>query len=243
MHLFDAEVSRVTDLTHDVREIELRLIHPPEIEFQAGQFVSFEIQQVGMPRPLTRAYSIASPPGQRDRITLVFNLIERGPGSNYLFGLRLNDKVRFKGPAGSFRLRDDGARDLLFVATGTGIAPIRSMILDHLGREAARPALLYWGIRGQRDLYYQEEFSRLTKVHPEFTFVTTLSRPEPGWTGASGRVTILVSERVTSVSDLAVYLCGNGGMIKELTATLNAKGLCPIYREKWYDDPAGANGD
>lgn len=243
MHLFAAEVSRVTDLTHDVREIELRLIHPPEIEFQAGQFVSFEIQQAGMPRPLTRAYSIASPPSQRDRITLVFNLIERGPGSNYLFGLRLGDKAQFKGPAGSFRLRNDGARDLLFVATGTGIAPIRSMVLDWLEGGAARAALLYWGLRSQRDLYYQDEFSRLAKVHAQFTFVTTLSRPEPGWTGAGGRVTTLVSERVMSVSNLAVYLCGNGAMIKELTVTLNAKGLCPIYREKWYDDPAGANGD
>ena len=62
-----------------------------------------------------------------------------------------------------------------------------------------------------------------------------LFRSEPGWTGATGRVTALVQEQVTSVQNLAVYLCGNGGMIRDVTTLIQGRGLCPIYREKYYD--------
>ena len=189
MHTFSAEVSRIQDLTHDVRAIELRLLEPSSIAFKAGQFVSFEVPKEGQPRPVTRPYSIASPPGQRDRILLVLNLVQGGPGSSYLFGLR----------------------------------------------EGERSVTLFWGLRSQRDLYWQEELTALAADHPNFSFVTTLSRPDPGWEGASGRVTALIDAQVSSVGNLAVYLCGGSGMIKDVTARLNAKGLCPIYREKYYD--------
>src|SRR5438445_249370 len=72
------------------------------------------------------------------------------------------------------------------------------------------------------------------RAHPNFSFITTLSRPEDGWTGERGRVTPLVEARIASVQNLAVYLCGNEGMIKDVTAVLQKKGLCPIYREKYY---------
>lgn len=235
MNAFTAEVSRIQDLTHDVRAIELRLLEPASITFKAGQFVSFEVPKAGQSRPLTRPYSIASPPGQRDRILLVLNLVQGGPGSSYLFGLREGERTSFKGPAGAFYLRDDGARDLLFVATGTGIAPLRSMILAQLERGDSRSVTLVWGLRSQRDLYWQEELTALAADHPSFSSVTMLSRPEPGWQGERGRVTAWVDARISSVSNLAVYLCGGSGMIKDVTAGLNAKGLCPIYREKYYD--------
>jgi NAD(P)H-flavin reductase len=232
---FHAEVDRINDVTHDVREIELRLIEPREIRFKAGQFVSFEVPSSSRVPVLTRPYSIASPPDYSDRIILVLNLVTGGPGSTYLFGLRQGDKTRFKGPAGSFYLREDG-RDLLLVATGTGIAPLRSMLLTELARDSIRRVELIWGLRSQRDLYYQEEVSKLSRSHPRFSAVTTLSRPEPGWAGAAGRVTTVVEKQIATVKNVSVYLCGNGGMIKDVTAILNGKGLCPIYREKYYDE-------
>jgi CDP-4-dehydro-6-deoxyglucose reductase, E3 len=235
MDLFHAEVTRIKDLTHDVRELDLQLIEPHEIQFKAGQFVSFEVPSSGRLPFLTRPYSIASPPHLSDRITLVLNLVAGGPGSTYLFGLREGDKTQFKGPAGSFYLREDG-RDLLLVATGTGIAPLRSMVLAELARDSARRVTLIWGLRSQRDLYYQEECLELSRLHPRFSVVTTLSRPEPGWNGTVGRVTTFVDREIASVKNISVYLCGNGGMIKEVTAILNGKGLCPIYREKYYEE-------
>lgn len=232
---FTASVSRIADLTHDVREIDLTLIDPPEISFKAGQFISFEVVKPGFPQPVTRPYSIASPPSERARVTLVLNLVTNGPGSTYLFSLREGDRATFKGPAGTFYVRDDAGKDRLLVATGTGIAPFRSMILSILGQRSDRRLTLFWGVRSQRDLYYQDELASLAARHPQFTFVTTLSRPEPGWSGASGRVTELVDKRIASVKELAVYLCGNGGMIRDVTELLRARGLCPIYREKYYD--------
>lgn len=236
MEQFTAEVSRIQDLTHDVRTIELRLLAPATITFKPGQFVSFDVPKEGQPRPVTRPYSIASSPGQGNRILLVLNLVQGGPGSSYLFGLRDGSNTSFKGPAGAFYLRDDGARDLLFVATGTGIAPLYSMILAQLERGQSRSVTLFWGLRSQRDLYWQKELAALASAHHNFSFVTTLSRPEPGWEGATGRVTALVDARVPSVANLAVYLCGGSGMIQDVTARLNAIGLCPVYREKYYDD-------
>lgn len=236
MQQFTVEVSRVRDLTYDVRAIELRLLEPGTITFKAGQFVSFEVPKEGQARPVARPYSIASPPDQQDRLLLILNLVKDGPGSTYLFSLREGSRAEFKGPAGAFYLRDDAARDLLFVATGTGIAPIRSMILAQLERASSRSVTLFWGLRSQRDLYLQDELQALAQAHPTFSYVTTLSRPDPGWEGTVGRVTAMVEQRVSSVSNLAVYLCGGSGMIKDVTARLNAKGLCPIYREKYYDD-------
>lgn len=232
---YTATVSRVQDLTHDVRELEITLVEPPTISFKPGQFISFEVPRIGFPLPVVRPYSIASPPSQDNRVTLLFNLVTDGPGSTYLYSLRVGDHTTFKGPAGSFWLKDD-ARDLLFVATGTGIAPIRSMVAAQLERGTTQAVTLFWGLRSQRDLYYQEELFALTRQFPKFSFVTTLSRPEAGWTGATGRVTTLVRDRITSVRNLAVYLCGNSGMIQEVTTLVQARGLCPIHKEKYYDD-------
>jgi CDP-4-dehydro-6-deoxyglucose reductase len=234
LQLFRAQVERIRDLTHDVREIELRLKEPPAIAFKAGQFLSFEVGRDALNRTIVRPYSIASPPSQQERVLLVLNLVQGGPGSTYLFSLRVGDETQFKGPTGAFYLRDDPARDLLFVATGTGNAPLRSMLYALSERGFPRPVTLYWGLRSQRDLYYQDELEALAHAHPNFSFITTLSRPEDGWTGERGRVTPLVEARIASVQNLAVYLCGNDGMIKDVTAVLQKKGLCPIYREKYY---------
>lgn len=234
MESVQAKVSRIRNLTHDVRELELILYKPQDISFKAGQFISFDVPKEGYPYPVTRPYSIASPSSTSGRVLLLFNLVPGGPGSTYLFSLRDGDSVSFKGRAGSFTLREEPTKRLLFVATGTGIAPFRSMILSQLERDGTQPLMLFWGVRSERDLYYQDEFQDLADSHPHFSFVMTLSQPGPKWTGVRGRVSSLVQERVTSVRDLAVYLCGNGNMIKDVTAFIQTKGLCPIYREKYY---------
>ena len=233
---FTAQVDAIKDLTHDVRQIDLRLIEPNTISFKPGQFVSFEVPHSRPDRSVTRPYSIVSQPSRSDVITLLFNLVPGGPGSTYLFSLKAGEKTQFKGPAGNFYLREDPGRELLFIATGTGIAPIWSMLLANAERADPRPATLFWGLRSQRDLYYQNELARLARTTKTLNAITTLSRPEPGWSGESGRVLRLIEWQVSSVKNLAVYLCGNSAMIADATALLQKKGLCPIYREKYYDD-------
>ena len=235
MDRFTAHVSRVRTLTDDVREIELTLREPGEIRFVPGQFVSFEIERAGFPFPATRPYSIASSPSSRHAIQLVLNRVRGGPGSEYLFGLREGDVTTFRGPVGTFTLRDS-SRDLLFVATGTGIAPIRSMLRSLADTSSPRAVVLYWGLRSESDLYYQDELSALGQRLPHFSFVTTLSRPLGAWRGAVGWVSSLVESRITNVSNLDVFLCGHAAMIRDIRAVLRNRGLCPIHTEQYYDD-------
>ena len=125
---FQATVSRIKKLTHDVRELDLSLVTPASIEFKAGQWISIEVWHPRLKQTVQRQYSIASPPSRSGQITLLFNQVPDGPGSSYLFGLRESDTLKFHGPNGSFYLEEQPSRDLVFVATGTGIAPFRSML-------------------------------------------------------------------------------------------------------------------
>ena len=209
--ILTAIVSRTRALTHDVREIELTLTEPASITFVPGQWVSFEIERESG-RPATRAYSIASSANRTNAIELVLNRVVDGPGSGYLFGLREGDATAFRGPLGAFVLRDS-PRDLLFVATGTGIAPFRSMLWSLAEASSSRLVTLVWGLRSERDLYYQDELIGLRERLPGFSFVTTLSQPTGAWPGTTGRVTGIVETRVASVGNLEAFLCGNGGMI------------------------------
>ena len=242
MQEFKAQVSRVKDLTHDVRELELNLLAPDAIDFKAGQWISLKVWHPGLKQCVPRQYSIASPPSQCHRISLLFNRIPDGLGSNYLLSLQEGDPVTFQGPNGSFYLQEKAGRDLVFVATGTGIAPFRSMLSTFLEQPEAGTLALYWGLRSQRDLYHQHELESLVRRHPNFTFLTILSRPENGWKGNIGRVTTLVENKVASVSNVTFYLCGNGGMIRDVTAIVRKKGLCPIRTEQYYDE-SGAGTD
>lgn len=233
MQSFSARLAAVRDLTYDVREIDLALVDPPEMRFIAGQFVSFEIDRPGSRIPATRPYSIASAPTDTKGVRLLFNRVSGGPGSGYLFSLQPGDVTTFKGPVGSFTLRDN-ARDLLFVATGTGIAPIRSMLWALAGAGSTRRIRLFWGLRGERDLYYQDDLTDLRDRLLHFSFTSTLSQPGASWRGAAGRVVPLVASEIETVDDLDVYLCGNGSMIRDVRDTIRQKGLCPIYTEQYY---------
>ncbi len=232
MQTFTANVGGITDLTHDVRVVRLELLNPDEIQFLAGQFVSFEVQKPELRFPVTRPYSIASPPANRRVIDLLLNLVPGGPGSEYLFSLKAGDPVSFRGPAGTFVLREYPARRLLFVATGTGIAPIRSMI--HARLPSPTPVTLIWGLRNERDLYYQDELAELAGRFPEFSYTITLSQPSPQWQRETGRVQAAVEAATTRVDDLAAYVCGGRDMIKSVSALIRSRGVCPIHWEQYY---------
>jgi NAD(P)H-flavin reductase len=231
LQTFAAQVARVEDLTHDVRVLSLELREPGEIHFQAGQFVSFKVPKAGLRFPVTRAYSIASAPSNPRTIELLFNLVPGGPGSTFLFSLKHGEPVRFRGPAGTFVLREYPDRRLLFVATGTGIAPIRSMI--HTRLPSPTPVTLIWGVRHERDLYFQDEFATLAARYPEFSYTMTLSRPSPAWTGAVGHVQSLVEAHTSQWNDAAVYVCGSRPMIESVIALVRSRGTCPIHREQY----------
>jgi CDP-4-dehydro-6-deoxyglucose reductase len=234
-----SEVIEIKKLTYDVKELALKLIDPPKVDFTAGQYVSIEVTEIkeGHARLNNRPYSIASPPEENDVIKLCVNLVRGGPGSSYLHSLRLGDKVNFLYPMGYFTIHDEANTSLLFVATGTGIAPIKSMILHLLRAGSKRAMTLHWGLRKEEDLYYQEEFALLMEQYPFFKCITTLSQPSSEWQGPRGRVTHHLPQNVRDVENLEAYLCGNGEMIKEVRGILIEKGIArkAIHYEKFYN--------
>ncbi len=234
-----AEVIETSLLTHNVKEVTLKLTNPAEIHFLAGQYIAIEVTEVkeGVSRLNNRPYSIASSPEETPLVKLCANLVKSGPGSTYLHSLRPGDKIQFLYPMGYFTLDDQATTSLLFVATGTGIVPIRSMILHLLHIGSQRPMQLLWGLRHEEDLYYQEEFTRLAAETPSFRFGVTLSQPSPTWQGMQGRVIPHLKEQIQSVENIEAALCGNGDMIKEVRTFLLEKGMTKksIHFEKFYN--------
>ena len=235
---FECRVSSIVDLTHDIKEITLRLESPGEIDFKAGQFIQFEVPEYELtPEPVYRAYSIASPPSRREEIQLEIRLVPSGICTTYVFEhLKVGDAVTINGPYGRFFLRDTGA-PIIFVAGGSGNAPIRSILLDMLEKGIERKSVYFFGARTRADLFLVEEMRELERKLPGFRYIPSLSRPLPGdeWDGEVGRVTDTIGRHVDSAGDAEAYLCGSPGMIESVVQVLVEKGVEEdrIYYDKF----------
>lgn len=228
-----ATVAERNDLTHDVREIAFRLNEPAALAYQAGQYIAFRCPSASKPAGISRLYSLCSAPRDDGVLRIVYNYVG-GPGTAFLHGLNVGGAVDFKAPFGKFFLQGDSSRDVLFVATGTGIGPFRGMLREHLPVVRNRQFTLLWSVREERDLYYQEEFRQLETTYPNFRLLMTLTRPDAAWQGLRGRVTAIFPEYFPSVDNLEVYVCGNDAMIIDVKSLCDARGECPFHREIYY---------
>ena len=232
---FRAKVLRIRHLTIDVREVTLKLVDPPMLAFLPGQSIALTIPDGVSGQSSLRYYSLASLPNSSSQLVLLFNAGDHGKGATFLLKHSVGEELPFSGPFGSFHLHDDPERDLLFVGTGTGIAPLWSMIASLLEVSYSQPMTLLWGLRSESDIYYMEELQRWADRHSNFSFILTLSQPGQNWRGKTGRVTHLLQE-FPQVDHLAAYVCGNRKMVAEVSALLRNKGVCPIYRERHDED-------
>jgi ferredoxin-NADP reductase len=220
--VFECRVVGKRQLSPDVFELTFDPGAP--LDFRAGQFVSIEIPVAAGQLPLRRAYSIASAPGVFP-VELCIQRLENGPGSNYLYQLEPGDVFCAHAPFGFFTFHPKPGRDCLFIATGTGVAPFRSMVgsVDYRNSPPRRAVCLL-GVRREADLLYDAEFAR----HPAVEWIPCLSRQEG--TGA-GRFSGRVTDYIRSLSpefrwgETEFYLCGNGAMIQEVRALLKEKGV------------------
>jgi CDP-4-dehydro-6-deoxyglucose reductase len=188
--------------------------------FVPGQFLSLSATVNG--DEITRAYSIVSPPGER--VALCANLVSGGHLSPFLFGMKPGDEIDFKGPYGAFILRRP-VSDSIFVATGTGIAPFRSMLLSQLSENRDRQFTLIFGVRHEYGLLYHDELSGLAHAHPNFRYLPTLTRPSEHWSGLTGRVQQHTLEALGEHRDVDVYICGLHEMVNDVRAKLKEAGL------------------
>jgi len=209
------------EIAPDIRHFLFELRGAGEFLFVPGQWVSCE--EIVNGEPVTRAYSIASPPGG-NRFELCLNLVREGHLSPHLFAMRPGDSVEVRGPFGTFVFREP-LHDSVLVATGTGIAPFRAMLSTRLARDSSRQITLLFGVRHERSLLYRDEFETLARQHPNFRFWPTLTRPEPTWSGRAGRVQQHLAEAVGSRHDLSVYICGLREMVDSVRASLKSAGF------------------
>ncbi len=213
--LLTAQLSKSILLSPQTKHLELSVEGVDEFRFVPGQFVSIK-----QPRPdgkvHTRAYSIASAPRGDASFDLCLNRVEDGFLSNWLCDLEVGAHVQFHGPHGLFTLRQP-AKDAVFIATGTGIAPIRGMIQWLFERSECNRGHEFWlvfGTRYEHSIYYREEFEEIEHKNPNFHYVPTLSRCGDEWTGCRGYVQDHVREIVARRSDMQAYICGLFPMVE-----------------------------
>jgi Na+-transporting NADH:ubiquinone oxidoreductase subunit F len=235
---FVTEVSSIVDLTHDIKQVTLKLDEPSKISFKAGQFIQFEVPVYELTsEPVYRAYSIASKPSRSGEIELEIRLVPNGICTTYVFEhLEVGDKVTINGPYGQFYLRETEA-PIIFVAGGSGNAPIKSILYDMAEKGTQRRAMYIFGARSKRDLFLVDEMKALEDKLADFTYIPALSQPQPedGWEGETGRVTDVLERKMDSAADSEAYLCGSPGMIEAVVEVLKGKGMSEekIYYDKF----------
>jgi ferredoxin-NADP reductase len=202
MGIMRARLLETRDLAPGVRHFDFDLPGIDRFGFVPGQFMSLTAGIHG--DEITRAYSIASPPSG-NRFALCLNEVDGGRFSPHLFSLMPGQEIACQGPYGAFIFRRP-LSDSILVATGTGIAPFRSMLLDRLAQEPDRRFTLIFGVRHEHGLLYRDDWEALAREYPNFDFRPTLTRPEPDWTGAIGRVQSHVLETLGDRRDVDVYI-------------------------------------
>ena len=221
-NVHEGELVRATPRADGVVEYVLRTDEP--LKFRPGQFVSVRVGVDSDDNPILRSYSIASPPGGAE-ISLILKLIEGGPGSKYFASLAPGERVRFTGPMGFFCLDLAHAGDVVFGVTGVGITPVLPMIGELVARPERGRVRLYWGNRHAEDLFWLDELKALQEKCARLSIEILLTGEAPSWSGRRGRITQAVIDELTTFDRPVFYLVGNGGMIKELKAALQERGV------------------
>ena len=232
-----AKLSEREQLNEKYLHLFYEMVEPNQLEFEAGQYVSVAIPGDGN----RRSYSIASEPDKKHAFELLLDLAPQGIGTKYLQAMKPGEDMSILAPMGVFTLAkgEQAAQEkaLMFIATGSGIAPLRSMILDLLHRQQdTREIWLYWGMRYEYDLFWTDEFHQLEQAFPNFHFHLTLSQAGQEWPLCRGRVTDCL--RIHNLpAEAGYYLCGNNKMIEEVMHLLTTEKSVPetfIHREQFY---------
>lgn len=217
---FEAEVVENKAVTHDIHMIKLKLQEPATIPYSSGQFFEFAIPGLDD----TRAYSVANKYQDSQIVEFHIKRVPEGKGSNYMCDLTAGEVVSGSGPYGTMQLRNRD-KDVIFVAGGSGMAPIKSLVEELFSESFEKEAYFFYGARGKKDLYLVDEWLELEKQHPNFHFILALSQPDDfdEWDGEAGFIADVISRKLENMSNMDAYLCGPPIMI-ETSCDALAKG-------------------
>ena len=218
---------------HKFEQYFFEYVQPPTMNFKPGQYVSIQVS----PHGDRRSYSLCNSPSKTHGFELLNDVTPQGLGTRFLQELPFGGETKILGPLGVFTMIEGlGEETVVYIATGSGITPFRSMILDQLqNKRDAREIYLYWGLRHVDTLFWEDEFQELAQNFPNFHFHPVISQAVPEWPLCRGRVTDCLN--VHALPEKAgFYMCGNAGMIKDVSELLLARGVKPehIHHEKFY---------
>ena len=233
---FQVVVTEKKPMTPTIQAVFFKILSPEEgITFKPGQFVQLQMPKEKSPDPEYRAYSICSACADNHDVELLITKVPEGVVSGYVHeDLEVDDKLTLIGPFGDFYYHEN-TNDMLLISTGSGLAPIRS-ILQHVEMEhIERNMTLFFGARTRPDLLYYDELVERDQRMDNFTYMPVLSRTseEDKWEGEKGRVTDLIERHVKDGADIEVYMCGNPAMIESCDKLLRSKGIESIYYDSF----------
>jgi CDP-4-dehydro-6-deoxyglucose reductase, E3 len=206
VRLLPCRVQKLEKVADDVMIVQLKLPANERLQFLAGQYIDFLLK--GGER---RSFSMANPPHADEFIELHIRHVPGGSFTDHVFGkMKERDILRLEGPLGSFFLRDESPKPIVFVASGTGFAPIKSILESAFKRGITRPMVLYWGCRRPKDLYFHHLAQQWAQEHANFRYVPVVSDglPEDAWSGRTGFVHRAVLDDFPDLSGHQVYACG-----------------------------------
>ncbi len=226
----------------DVAVIRLQLPANQNLQYRAGQYVEFILRDGAR-----RSYSMANAPGNLGSPPAIELHIRHMPGgtfTDHVFGvMKEKDILRMEGPFGSFFLREESAKPMILLASGTGYAPIKAIIEQMQLTGSTRPAVLYWGCRRKADLYQHDNCMQMTAEMPNLRYVPVLSEPLPedAWTGRTGFVHQAVMQDFPDLSGQQVYACGAPVMVE--SAQRDFVSNCGLPADEFYADSFTSEAD
>jgi CDP-4-dehydro-6-deoxyglucose reductase, E3 len=232
VRLLPCRVQKLDQVADDVVIAQLKLPANERLQFLAGQYIDFLLK--GGER---RSFSMANPPHADELIELHIRHVPGGSFTDHVFAkMKERDILRLEGPLGSFFLREDSIKPMVFVASGTGFAPIKSIIESALHRKVERPMVLYWGGRRPKDLYLNALAQKWALEHRHFRYVPVASeaRPEDAWSGRSGFVHRAVMQDLPDLSGYQVYACGVPAMVDAARKDFITQ--CQLPEDEFYAD-------
>lgn len=213
---FTAELLDASDLSPTVRRLTFRPANAPDFRWIAGQYVELVVPASAVPR---QPYSIASAydPERPGRFELA---VLRGADTGALHALPLGAHLSANGPLGSFtRERADSSPSVL-IGTGTGVSPLRAMIVEELRKPTGPTLVLLFGCRSEAEVLFADEFRELARLSKRFRFEVTLSQPDEGYTGRRGYVQEHLAELVRPLAGAECWVCGRAAMVEECVRRL-----------------------
>jgi CDP-4-dehydro-6-deoxyglucose reductase, E3 len=237
--MLPCRIQKLERVADDVMVLQLKLPANERLQFLAGQYIEFLLKDGSR-----RSFSMGNAPHDDEFLQLHVRHVAGGQFTDHVFNrMKERDILRFEGPLGTFFLREDSDKPVVFVASGTGFAPIKS-ILEHAFRKGiTRPMTLYWGGRRPKDLYMNDLAARWAAEHANFTYVPVASEAlaEDAWTGRTGFVHQAVMQDFPDLSAYQVYACGVPVMVD--SARRDFVQRCRLPELEFYADSFTTQAD